>query len=53
MAEEKKIKIAIVEDEKFLLGAMRDKLKREGFDVYTAINGEIGLKIIEKEKPDV
>ncbi|MBU4369781.1 response regulator [Patescibacteria group bacterium] len=51
MAEEKKVKIALVEDEKFLLGAMRDKLEREGFDVYTATNGEIGLEIIKKEKP--
>jgi len=51
MAEEKKIKIALVEDEKFLLGAMRDKLEREGFDVKTATNGEIGLEVIKKEKP--
>jgi len=51
MAEEKKVKIALVEDEKFLLGAMRDKLQREGFDVHTAINGEIGLEVIKKEKP--
>lgn len=51
MAEEKKVKIALVEDERFLLGAMRDKLKREGFDVYTATNGEIGLEVIRKEKP--
>ncbi len=51
MAEEKKVKIALIEDEKFLLGAMRDKLEREGFDVYTATNGEIGLEVIKKEKP--
>ncbi len=51
MAEEKKVKIALVEDERFLLGAMRDKLQREGFDVYTATNGEIGLEVIKKEKP--
>jgi len=51
MTEEKKVKIVLVEDEKFLLGAMRDKLEREGFDVKTAINGEIGLEVIKKEKP--
>jgi len=51
MAEEKKVKIVLVDDEKFLLEAMRDKLQREGFDVYTAINGVIGLEIIKKEKP--
>jgi len=37
----------LVENEKFLLGAMRDKLQREGFDVYTATNGVIGLEIIK------
>lgn len=53
MAKEKKVKIALIEDERFLLGAMRDKLQREGFDVYTATNGEIGLEIIKKEKPNL
>jgi len=47
MAEEKKVKIVLVDDEKFLLEAMRDKLQREGFDVYTATNGVIGLEIIK------
>ena len=53
MTQEKKYKIALIEDEKFLLGAMRDKLQREGFEVYTATNGNLGLEVIKKEKPDL
>ncbi len=48
-----KVKIALIEDDKFLLGAMNDKLLREGFSVFTAVNGEGAMELIKKEKPDL
>ncbi|MBL7141864.1 response regulator [Patescibacteria group bacterium] len=51
--EKNKAKIALIEDDKFLLGAMNDKLLREGFSVFTAVNGEGAMELIKKEKPDL
>lgn len=46
-------KVLIVEDDKALSNVLTDKLKNEGFFVLTAKNGEEGLKIGFKEKPDL
>jgi two-component system alkaline phosphatase synthesis response regulator PhoP len=46
-------KILIVEDEQFLLDMYKIKLEREGFKVVTAFDGEEGLKVTRKEKPDL
>ena len=46
-----KTKLVIVEDELAIRDLYSFKFKLEGFEVYTAENGETGLKIIEKEKP--
>ena len=46
-------KILIVEDEQFLLDMYKIKLEREGFVVVTAFDGEEGLKVTRKEKPDL
>ncbi len=46
-------KILIVEDETALLNILKEKFKREGFFVYGAENGEIGLKTALKEKPSI
>ncbi len=51
--DNKKTKILIVEDDKFLVRAIGDHLQREGFEVITAFNGEEGLRDIEQEKPDL
>lgn len=46
-------KILIAEDELPLLRAISNKLKKEGFDVVEAVNGEECLKLGEKELPDL
>ncbi len=46
-------KILIIEDEKVLLDVLEKKLMKEGFDVFTAENGEIGLRKIREVSPDI
>ncbi|MEK7588367.1 MAG: response regulator [Patescibacteria group bacterium] len=49
----KKNTILIVEDEVSLRNALCDKFKREGFNVFEAKDGEVGLVVARKEKPDI
>ncbi len=51
MAEIKKI--LFVEDEIAMLNALESKFKQEGFEVFTASDGEEGVKLALKEKPDL
>ncbi len=46
-------KILLVEDDSALRQAVNDKLTREGFQVIEAKDGQEGLKIALKEKPDL
>ncbi len=46
-------KILIIEDELPMLKALSDKFSREGFSVLEARNGEEGLKVAIKTKPDL
>ena len=46
-------KILFIEDESALQKTFGDLLGREGYQVIPAINGEIGLKLAESEKPDL
>jgi CheY-like chemotaxis protein len=46
-------KILIVEDEKLLNEAYELVLKKEGYEVFKAFNGEEALKIVPKSKPDL
>lgn len=46
-------KILIVEDEKLLNEAYELVLKKEGYDVDVAFNGEEALSQFEKHKPDL
>ncbi len=48
-----KTKICIIEDELSIRNLYLFKLKLEGFDVSLAENGEVGLRVIEKERPEV
>ncbi|MFH1781967.1 MAG: response regulator [Patescibacteria group bacterium] len=48
-----KKKILIVEDEPSLRSALRDKIKDQGFEVFTGANGKEGLKQAIKNKPDL
>lgn len=46
-------KILIVEDEKLLNEAYELVLKKEGYDVAAAFNGEEALELFAKHKPDL
>ena len=46
-------KILIVEDEEGLLDGLAHNFRYEGYDVLTAKNGQEGLKLALKQKPDV
>ena len=46
-------KIVIIEDEPLLLKALNIELLDGGFQVYSALDGETGLELIYKEKPDI
>ena len=46
-------KILIVEDDKMISSMYETKLKQENFLVLTADNGQLGLEMAIKEKPDI
>ena len=46
-------KILIVDDEPDIIEFLTYNLKKEGFDVISATNGKMGLKIAKKEIPDL
>jgi len=46
-------KIIILEDDHILLKALNIELISNGFEVLSATDGVAGIKIIEKEKPDL
>ncbi|MDD5110592.1 MAG: response regulator [Patescibacteria group bacterium] len=46
-------KILIVEDEPNLLELYRLALERDGFEVFTASNGEAGLMLVRGNAPDL
>jgi two-component system, OmpR family, response regulator len=45
-------KIAVIEDDRTLADLLRYNLSREGFTVVTAAQGNAGLDLIRREKPD-
>ncbi len=48
-----KVKILIIEDDRFLIKLYSNKLRKEGFEIMEAISGEEGLKKALSEKPDL
>lgn len=46
-------KILIVEDEPILQKALSTALTQEGYDIKSALDGEIGLNLAKQEKPDL
>ncbi len=46
-------KVAIIEDDQAISQMYRFKFEAENFDVDTAENGELGLELIEKMRPDI
>jgi len=50
---DKKYKVMIIEDEKILVDILQKKLEKEGYDIYTAMDGKSGLEKIKEVKPDI
>lgn len=50
---DKKIKILLIEDEVSLVELLSAKLKKEGYDLETALDGESGFAKITKFNPDL
>ncbi len=48
-----KQKVLIIEDDGFLASIYAQKLELEGFEVAFATNGEDGLKLAQKDHPDL
>jgi len=48
-----KQRVLIVEDDGFLASIYAQKLEVEGYDVSFATNGEDGLKLAQKDQPDI
>jgi two-component system response regulator len=48
-----KKKILIVDDEKNIRLLLNEELTDEGYEVITAENGAVALKMIDEEKPDL
>lgn len=46
-------KILIVEDEADAREALVDKFTRSGFEVFSAVNGEVGLSMAFEHHPDI
>lgn len=53
MAAKTQAKILVVEDETFLVKIYSVKLKKEGFDVHIATDGEEAVKLAAELKPDL
>jgi two-component system alkaline phosphatase synthesis response regulator PhoP len=47
------VKILVVDDEPDILEFLEYNLNKEGYQVFTASNGEEGVSLAEKEKPDL
>ena len=46
-------KILFVEDEMALQKTFKDILKEEDYEIISALDGEIGLRLAKEEKPDL
>ncbi len=46
-------KIVVVEDDRILLKALNVELLSNGFEIFSASDGEAGLKLVQKELPDL
>jgi two-component system response regulator ResD len=46
-------KIAIIEDDQAISQMYRIKFEAEGYDVETADNGQLGLELLDKMRPNI
>lgn len=52
-AQGKKPVVLIIEDEQFLCRLLVKKLGSSGFAVHVALDGENGLKVVQRKLPDI
>jgi CheY-like chemotaxis protein len=45
--------VLVIDDDAFIRRVIELKLKRQGYEVASASNGEIGLEMVQRLKPDV
>lgn len=45
--------LILVEDEKSIVGILKEEIKKSGINVEVALNGLIGMAKIKKDKPDL
>ncbi len=50
---EKKGKIVILEDDLTLAKSLSQALESDGFEIYSAVDGETGLRLVKEKKPDL
>jgi DNA-binding NtrC family response regulator len=48
-----KTRILVVDDEQLIRWSTEQNLKKQGYDVMTAENGEVALKLVSGEQPDL
>ena len=53
MEHEIKKKVLIVEDEERLRNLIKEQLEEAGYEVLGAMDGEVGLKVLTEENPDL
>ena len=46
-------KLLLVDDDKDIIDALKPRLQREGYDVFTAFDGEEGLRMVKDCNPDI
>lgn len=46
-------KLLIIDDENGILEEVKSYFEEEGFQVFTADNGEKGIELLKRERPDV
>jgi len=53
MVKKEKSSILIIEDDIFLSDLYKTKMELEGFKVFAAYDGEKGLELVKKNKPEI
>jgi DNA-binding response OmpR family regulator len=46
-------RILVIDDDDAVLGLLEFSLKRAGYEVFSAMDGSMGLQTFEKQKPDL
>ena len=46
-------RLLLVDDDREIIDALKPRLQREGYDVFTAFDGEEGLRMVKDCNPDI